>query len=137
MALEIYQRQMAEKADDWYAVRNVALAHKYLGALYGTIPDDEILRHLMAAEQLDSMRRKALPDNREALLDHTFDISLLGTYFGKRKEYEKAASYFEQVISARRQMWEAEPKDTRMRDRMAYALLLAGDAAIREQLRRL
>jgi tetratricopeptide (TPR) repeat protein len=127
VALEIYQRQMAEKADDWYAVRNVALAHKYLGALYGTISDDEILRHLMAAEQLDSMRRKALAGNREAVLDHTFDISLLGTYFGMKKEYEKAATYFEQVISARRQMWEAEPKDTRMRDRMAYALLLAGD----------
>jgi non-specific serine/threonine protein kinase/serine/threonine-protein kinase len=131
LALEIYQRQMATRPNEWNTVRNVALAHKYLGGIYEETDPAEILHHLMAAEELDSMQVKAHPKDRNARLDHSFDLSMLGTYFARQDDFPKSAGYFDQVVNIRKQLHEDEPKDNRVRNRYVYALLVSANGQMR------
>jgi non-specific serine/threonine protein kinase/serine/threonine-protein kinase len=136
-ALELYRQQMALKSDDWNAVRNVALMHKYLGGIYEDTEPAEILRHLMAAEELDSMRVKANPQDQSARLDHSFDLSMIGTYYSRQADHAKAAEYFEQVVAIRRQLWEDEPKNDRARNRYFYATLISASTQMENGNQRL
>jgi len=124
--LETYERELAARQDDWQAARNVALVHRYLGSVYEKIDPAQSFSHLRAAVDLDARRSVTKPRDRQTQLDYSFDISMLGTYFEKRKNYTAAAEHFEKVAAIRLDLWQSEPKDTLARERLAFAFLSWG-----------
>jgi tetratricopeptide (TPR) repeat protein len=125
-ALEIYSRQLGANGQDWKAARNVALVHKYLGGAYENTDPERSLSHIRAASELDAKRVAALPSSHQAKLDYSFDTSMLGTYFLKRKDFVKAEEQFRKTVAVRLELWQFEPKDVFARERLSVAQLYWG-----------
>ena len=123
---EIYERLLARHPDADLDRRNAALAHKYLGSLLLDHPD-LAGPHLRRAQELDEQRVASQPGNRQALLDLSFDLSQNGTFYQLRGELDKALESFTRTLSIRVQLSASDPKDKRLRDRVAYAHLLLGE----------
>ena len=112
-------------------MRSVALVHKYLSGMYDSDlsgkPDlDRSLEHARIAAELDERRMTIAPGDAQTRLDLAFSLSMLATGWDRRNDLSKATGYAEQSVQIRRMMYEADPKDHRARDRLAYGLYLTG-----------
>ena len=121
-ALAIFEDLLASRPQDPGRQRDVALAHKYIAALFVPLTaGDKALPHLQRAEELDAARVAADPGSREAQLDLSFDYSQNGTYYMIRAQYPLALANFQKAIEIRRRLAESDPADVRLRDRLAFA----------------
>jgi eukaryotic-like serine/threonine-protein kinase len=122
-ALEAFEKLLAAKPDDLDRKRNVALCHKTLSAHVAKRDPARAFQHVRRAAQLDSERLAAEPDNAQAKIDYTFDLSALGDYHSSRREYDDALRQFERALALRRELWAADQANAQARDRLAYMLM--------------
>jgi eukaryotic-like serine/threonine-protein kinase len=137
-ALELYSRLLAAKPGDSNRKRNVALCHKYMGAILlmsdGSRPvasgSARGLAHLQEAVRLDGERLAAEPHDPQAKLDYSFDLSVLGSSQVDRAEYADAVQSFERVLAVRRELVATDPANVQSRDRLADTLVRLGAAHV-------
>lgn len=131
-AKAMYQKLLDARPSDPERMRDLARIHKYLCGMCQT--DAEcFLKHAQEAAGLDRQRVSMTPSNAAAQLEYAQSLGLVATGWGKKSEFSKAAGYAEQSAVIRRALWEADPKDRRVRDRLAYALAQVGHFLARQQ----
>lgn len=124
-AKAMYQKLLGARPSDPERLRDLARIHKYLFGMCQT--DAEcFLEHAQAAARLDQQRVSMSPGDAAAQLEYAQSLGLVATGWGKKREFSKAAGYAEQSAGIRKALWEADPKDRRVRDRLAYALAQVG-----------
>ncbi len=131
-AKTIYQKLLEARPTDPDRMRDLALIHKYLFGMCQTDAECS-LEHAEAAAGLDQRRVSMTPGNAAAQLEYAQSLGLLATGWGKKSEFSKAAGYAEQSAGIRRALWKADPKDRRVRDRLAYALSQVGHFRARQR----
>lgn len=106
-------------------MRNLAIVHKYLSGMY---QDDanRMMEHARAAMKLDERRVAAAPFDAAARMEFAQSLSMVATGCERNGDLPAAAAFAERSADLRRALWEADPKDHRVRDRFAYALTLLG-----------
>jgi tetratricopeptide (TPR) repeat protein len=124
-ALELFEKLLAAKPDDTDRKRNVALCHKMLGTHFRQMGDLDLgLSHAAAAARLDAERVEAEPNNPQAKLDYTFDLSTIGDVHANKREFEEALRSYDPALALRRELWQADPANVYARDRLAFMLTL-------------
>jgi tetratricopeptide (TPR) repeat protein len=112
--LASYQEIARLEAGRSAAQRNVALAHKRLGAVQAKLGEfDPALSHYQAAIGIDRRRMNADPSDAEAAMDASFDEADIGWIYGELGRHRLAAESFERALSLRRKLAAADPKDYR------------------------
>ena len=126
-ALVMYESLLQRHPNDPEAMRNVALTHKTLSAgLLDTGRNVEAIEHLEKARELDQQRTAADANNAQAKLDLSFDLSEIAQAYDNQKQPGKALGYMQQTLDIRQGLADADPKDARIKGRVAYALLRMG-----------
>lgn len=124
-ALPIYEQLLASRPNDPTWQRNVALLSRYLG--YKHLAErDRSFQLFERAIEIDRRRVAAKPLDRLALLDLSFDLSMMGTWHDERKDSRSALPCFEEVLRLREDLVRKDPKDEQARDRLLYALVEIG-----------
>jgi non-specific serine/threonine protein kinase/serine/threonine-protein kinase len=124
-AREIYQRLLADRPADAERMRDLARVHKYLSGMYQN-DADRALENAQAAVELDLRRTEAAPLDSAARMEYAQSLSMVATGWEKKGNLSKAISFAERSVEIRRKLWEADSKDHRVRERLAYALALLG-----------
>jgi len=127
--LAIYEKLLAGHPDSFEFQRDTALAQKYLGSYYLEYgPKDNCLRYFQAALELDRKRAEANPNNAQAQLDATFDLSEIGSYyFYERQDPEAALQNFQQALQIRRKLLHLDPENHTLQGRVVFLLGKIGD----------
>ncbi|MEZ5398941.1 MAG: serine/threonine-protein kinase [Bryobacteraceae bacterium] len=130
-AKAIYEKLLQAHPSDAEKMRDLARVHKYLCGMCLT-DGDCFLNHARTAADLD--RRRVLTDPRDSVaqLELAQSLGLIATGWGKKGEFFKASSLAKESATLRRALWEADPKDARLRDRLAYALAQVGHFQAKE-----
>ncbi|MCC7499633.1 MAG: protein kinase [Bryobacterales bacterium] len=124
-AKEVYQRLLADRPADPERMRDLARVHKYLSGMYQN-DADRALENAQAALDLDMRRTTAAPLDSAARMEYAQSLSMAATGWERKGNLSKAISFAEQSVEIRRKLWEADSKDHRVRERLAYALALLG-----------
>lgn len=121
----LYEKLLEARPADPERMRDLARIHKYLS---GMCQDDadSMIAHAQKAAELDERRVRAAALDSTARMDLAQSLSMLATGWEKKGDLPKATGFAQQSVDIRRALWEAEPKDHRVRDRLAYALTLLG-----------
>jgi tetratricopeptide (TPR) repeat protein len=99
--------------------RGVALDYKYLSSVD---PSHQLaLDHLRQAQALDEKRLAARPDNAQARLDLSFDLSETAAHLEQTGELSRALELSWQVQSIRNNLAIADPNDAQLRLRVITA----------------
>jgi non-specific serine/threonine protein kinase/serine/threonine-protein kinase len=125
--LEIFEKMLVSHPDSFDLQRGAALAHKYIAGYYLDYRPKEpnlALPHLEAALALDERRAALNPNNAQAQLDVTFDLSQMGSYHLNEKNLDLALQNFERVLEIRRKLLQLDPENHTLQGRVAYALQL-------------
>ncbi len=127
-ALEIYQRRLAAHHDSLELQRDSALMHKYIGQVHlENDKGEQAIEHFQAALELDSKLAKANPNNAQAQLDVSFDLSQIGnSYYWQRKNLAAALENFQRTLEIRRKLLKADPTNHTLQGRIAYVSLMIG-----------
>jgi len=121
-ALEVFGAQLQARPDDPDRNRNVALVHKYVGALLQTAGDEQAaLERYQAALTLDEKRQKLLLDDRSVRFDLAIDYANVGSSLARLGRRSEAIPFYDRSITLREGMFAAEPKDVRARVALATA----------------
>src|SRR5262245_13075348 len=121
-ALELFEKLLAAKPDDLDRKRNVALCHKYLSSYFGATDPRRWHQHALKAAELDAERMRAEPQNAQAKVDYTFDISILGEYHTSQAQYDQALPYYEEALAMRRDLSERDRANAHGRSVLALTL---------------
>jgi non-specific serine/threonine protein kinase/serine/threonine-protein kinase len=122
-ALETMKRVAALEPGLEQSERNVALAAKRLGALYGMVNRlQDCRRQYEAARDIDERRLARHPGDVRAALDLSYDYSDLGWLAGKTGEYAAALALYRRTLDFRRPAVEADPHDHRAAMALASAM---------------
>jgi tetratricopeptide (TPR) repeat protein len=130
-ALEMFQRLLTAKPDDEGRKRNVALCHRHLAGHFraGSLrypPEVAAARlaaayqHAATAARLDAERLAARPLDREAKMDYSFDLSVMGDVHVAKREFVEALTQFERALTLRRELAAADAANVQARSRLAY-----------------
>ncbi|MBK7929741.1 MAG: serine/threonine protein kinase [Bryobacterales bacterium] len=130
-AKAIYEKLLQAHPSDAEKMRDLARVHKYLCGMCLTDADC-FLDHAHTAADLDRRRVLTDPRNSIAQLELAQSLGLIATGWGKKGEFLKASSLARESATLRRVLWEADPKDARLRDRLAYALAQVGHFQAKE-----
>ncbi|MCC6391127.1 MAG: serine/threonine protein kinase [Bryobacterales bacterium] len=124
-ATAVYEKLLESRPSDPDRMRDLAVIHKYLSGMY---QDDagSMLKHAQAAVELDERRVQAAPLDATARMELAQSLSMAATGWDKKGGLSAAAGFAQRSVDIRRALWEADPKDHRVRDRLAYALTLLG-----------
>ncbi|MCC6368631.1 MAG: serine/threonine protein kinase [Bryobacterales bacterium] len=124
-AMAVYEKLLVSRPSDPERMRDLARVHKYLSGMY---QDDanRMLEHARAAVKLDERRVQAAPRDALARMEFAQSLSMVATGCEKKGDLSTAAAFAQRSVDIRRALWEADPKDHRVRDRLAYALTLLG-----------
>ncbi|MEK7408896.1 MAG: serine/threonine-protein kinase, partial [Acidobacteriota bacterium] len=130
-AKSVYQKLLEARPSDSERMRNLARIHKYLSGMH--VDADRVLEHAQAAVELDGRRVQAAPQDAVARIEFAQSLSMVATGWEMKGELSRAAAFAERSVDIRRALWEADPKDHRVRDRLAYALTLLGQFRARQR----
>jgi tetratricopeptide (TPR) repeat protein len=120
-ALETARRVAVLRPGHEEAERNVALAAKRLGALYGMVNRfQDCRRQYEAARDIDERRLARRPNDPRAALDLSYDYSDLGWLAGKTGDYTASLALYRRTFDLRSAAAQADPHDHRA------AMALAG-----------
>lgn len=124
-ARTLYQSLLEARPSDPERMRDLARIHKYLSGMY---PNDagRVLEHAQAAVELDERRVQTAPLDAVARMEFAQSLSMMATGWEMKGDLPAAAAFAGRSVDIRRALWEADPKDHRVRDRFAYALTLLG-----------
>ncbi len=94
--------------------RNLALARKRLGALYGVMKRYEECRaEYEQAREIDERRAAASPQDSRVALDLSYDYSDLGWVASRMQRYPEALAAHRRALALRTTAAQADPKDRR------------------------
>ncbi|MBM3725040.1 MAG: tetratricopeptide repeat protein [Acidobacteria bacterium] len=130
-ALAISEELLAAKPADPGRQRDVALVHKYIAAVLVENPDERAAPHLRRAEEIDTARVAAMPNDAEAQLDLSFDYSQNGSYHQQRNRLPEALANYRKALAIRQRLAHADPADARLQDRVVYASGRVGNVLMR------
>lgn len=130
-AKEMYQRLLADRPADPERMRDLARVHKYLSGMYQS-DADRALENAQAAVELDLRRTEAAPLDSTARMEYAQSLSMAATGWDKKGDLSKAIPLAERSVEIRGKLWEADSKDHRVRERLAYALALLGQFRSRQ-----
>ncbi|MCZ2149787.1 MAG: serine/threonine protein kinase [Bryobacterales bacterium] len=124
-AMAVYEKLLEARPADPERMRDLATVHKYLSGMY---QDDanRMIEHARAAVKLDEQRVQAAPRDATARMEFAQSLSMVATGCEKKGDLLTATAFARRSVDIRRALWEADPKDHRVRDRLAYALTLLG-----------
>ncbi|HVN05028.1 MAG TPA: serine/threonine-protein kinase [Bryobacteraceae bacterium] len=132
-ATRLFEELLAKNPDNLEAQRNAALGHKYVaGNLMAYHHDDSVtLSHLKRAEELDQRRANAMPSDRTAQLDLSFDFSQ-DAHFERHTlgNLQQAHDLFEKALAVRENLARSDPSDSRLRGRIAYIQVQLGGVEV-------
>jgi non-specific serine/threonine protein kinase/serine/threonine-protein kinase len=130
-ARAVYESLLQSRPSDPERMRDLARVHKYLSGMY---QDDagRMLEHAQAAVTLDERRVQAVPRDAAAQLELAQSLSMVATGWDKQGDLSRATDVARRSVEIRRALWAADPKDHRVRDRLAYALTLLGQLRRRQ-----
>ncbi len=120
-SLAIYEQLLARHPDDRNLQRDLARAEKTTGAYlasHGSVP--QAPWHYQKALELDEKRVKADPQNAQAQLDVTFDLSQIGDYHYRTATRNLALRNYQQVLEIRQRLAEADPNNIQLRERIIF-----------------
>jgi len=135
-AKDVYGKLLEARPSDPARMRSVALVHKYLSGMYQNRDVGRLLEHARIAAELDERRVKASPQDAQAQLDLAQSLGMVAAGWNLKDDPTRAAGYAERSVQIRRALWEADSKDHRARDRLAYALTLLGQLRRKQKDRR-
>lgn len=113
--------------DDLTALRNAALAYKYI------VPTDlsEVrLQNARRALALDERRAAKLPADPEVRFDLSFDWSMIGNALHNLNRHEEALEGYRRVVEIRRALARSDPTNVRFQERLAGGLLYLAQESI-------
>jgi tetratricopeptide (TPR) repeat protein len=112
--LASYEQLARLQPGDDNALRNVALSHKRLGAIFTQREEAAAAeRHYREAERIDRARAASDPSNFEAKADLAFDLSDLGLVLAGLNRPEEAMAKYAESLALRRKLAAADPNDRR------------------------
>jgi serine/threonine protein kinase len=120
-SLNWFQKTLDEKKPTAQALRDVALAHKYLS---GTLKGTESLHHASEALRLDRMRSAMDPADAAAKLDVAFSISAMSDVHHINGDQAAAQKGFLEAYRLRKDLAIADPANVFVRGSLAYPLRL-------------
>ena len=127
-ALAIFRSLLERHPERPDAMHDVALCEKVLGSnllSLGRTPDG--IPHLEQARELDKRRVAAAPNDAVAKLDLSFDLSELSQAYENENQPKRALGYMQQVMAIRQALVDADPKNIRVRGRLAFAFRRMGE----------
>ncbi|MCC7235208.1 MAG: serine/threonine protein kinase [Bryobacterales bacterium] len=130
-AREVYQRLLADRPADPERMRDLARVHKYLSGMYQN-DAGRMIENAQAAVELDRRRTESAPLDSTARMEYAQSLSMAATGWDKKGDLPKAISFAERSVEIRTNLWEADSKDHRVRERLAYALALLGQFRSRQ-----
>jgi tetratricopeptide (TPR) repeat protein len=130
--LEIYEKLLALHPESFELQRDTALAQKYIASeqLDAGLGQPAIA-HLRAALALDSKRAEANPNNAQAQLDASFDMSEIGYYYMDQKKLDAALQNFQQALQVRRKLLQLDPENHELQGRVAYITTMVADVLLK------
>jgi tetratricopeptide (TPR) repeat protein len=140
-ALEIWQKSLdlnmsllRDKPQGDEELRNAALVHKYMSTLLLSRSQlTQALEHARLAEEMDSRRVAAQPSSREAQIDLTYDFGVTADSYEKMGDEEHALDRYQKSLDIRKRLADADPKDARLQERLAYSeISVEGAGSARE-----
>jgi tetratricopeptide (TPR) repeat protein len=123
-AQAVYQKLLEARPSDPERMRDLARIHKYLSGMYHDA--DSFLEHAQAAVELDERRIQAAPQDAAARMEFAQSLGTVARGWEMKGDLARAADFAKRSVDIRRALWDADPKDHRVRDRLAYALMLLG-----------
>lgn len=126
LARAMYEDLLNARPADPERMRDLARIHKYLSGMYQN-DADRMIEHAQKAAELDDRRVRAAPLDSAARMELAQSLSMVATGWEKKGDLSKAAGFAQRSVDIRQALWEADPKDHRVRDRLAYALALLGE----------
>jgi eukaryotic-like serine/threonine-protein kinase len=129
--VELFDGLLAERPDDPNRQRNVALAEKYLGAIYDRLDrNEEAHQHYARALALDEKRHTAKPDDRSAQFDLAIDLSNVAVILELSKP-DEAYALHERSLGLRRALSESDPTDVLAKGRVGFVHMKLAWLALR------
>lgn len=125
-ARSAYEILLEARPADPERMRDLARIHKYLS---GMCQDDasRMIENAQKAAELDERRVRTAPLDSAARMELAQSLSMVATGWEKKGDLRQAAGFAQRSVDIRRALWEADSKDHRVRDRLAYALTLFGE----------
>jgi non-specific serine/threonine protein kinase/serine/threonine-protein kinase len=118
-SLAIDERLWRAHPDDWKYQRGLALDHKYLSSVLRS--HEEALEHLRQAELLDQQRVTVRPQDGQARLDLSYDLSEMSSHLVETGDLARALELSRRVQSIRNELAAADPRDAQIRLRVITA----------------
>ncbi len=130
-ALVVFQGLYDAKPSDETRMRNVALCHRYLVTFYlGRKNDETAFKHARLAAEMDARRLARDPHDARAKTDYSIVLSQMGVVKKRLGFREEALGYYEQSLTIRRELWEADRANVNARDHLMYMLTEIGNAQL-------
>ena len=125
-SLALYEQLEAHTRSGRY-LRDIALLSHSAASEADRRHDFERMRKLLdRAIEIDTRRVAAQPLDRNASLDLSFDLSMLGTWHESSDDLQSAVEAFRKVLDIRVQLARLDERDEQAKDRLLYVLVTLG-----------